>query len=100
MLVAGISGLTFSYYFSLGHPEFTSTLAGVFLLVVAAVAIRQLKTRPNGFTHDRLIAEQFESLNVENIIVSQTLGTTPHSPTEEFKPGGGDFGGGGSSNKW
>lgn len=100
LIAAAFSAFTFKYYFSLGYPEFVLTLAGLVLLAIAILAIRYLKTGRNGFTHQRLIASQFENLNVESLVVSQTLGTTPQQPAQEFKPGGGTFGGGGATEKW
>jgi uncharacterized membrane protein YgcG len=77
------------------------TLAGIILIATAIFAIRYLKTAKNGFTHERLIAKKFENLDAEMLVVSQTLGATPQQqPAQDFKPGGGEFGGGGTTEKW
>ena len=101
LIIAAFSAFTFKYYFSLGHPEWVLTIAGVVLFAIAALAIRYLKTERNGITHERLLVSQFESLNVESLVVSQTmLGATPQQPAQDFKGGGGGFGGGGATEKW
>jgi len=101
LITAAFSAFTFKYYFSLGHPEWVLTIAGVVLFAIAALAIRYLKTERNGITHERLLVSHFESLNVESILVSQTLGaTTPQQSGQDFKGGGGNFGGGGATEKW
>ncbi len=100
LLAAAFSAFTFRYYFSLGYPEVVLTLAGIILIAIAVFAIRYLKTARNGFTHERLLAKKFESLDAEMLVVSQTLGATPQQPAQDFKGGGGEFGGGGTTEKW
>jgi len=100
LLAGAFSAFTFRYYFSLGHPEVVLTLAGIILITVAIFVIRYLKTVRNGFTHERLLAKKFENLDAEMLVVSQTLGATPQQAAEGFKGGGGEFGGGGTTEKW
>ena len=97
LLVIAFSVFTFKYYFSLGHPEITLTIAGVVLLAISIALLNYLKIMRNGFTRENLIAEKWGNLNAEAFIISQTMGGNQATIKEEFKGGGGGFGGGGAS---
>jgi hypothetical protein len=97
LLAAAFSAFTFRYYFSLGHPEIVLTVAGILLITIAIAAIRYLKTAPKGFTSERLLTRKLENLDAEMLVVSQTLGSSPQQAEQGFKPGGGTFGGGGTT---
>jgi len=96
LAAAGFSVFTFKFYFSLGHPEITITVAGIILLAIAAVALNYLETPKEGITRQRLTAANLNFFTAEGILISQTMGTMaqPHQ-AELFK--GGSFGGGGAS---
>jgi len=96
LVVLAFSAFTFKYYFSLGHPEITLTLAGAVLIVVALALFRYLRTMRNGFTRENIIKEKWASANPEAFIISQTLGGNKMA-TEEVMGGGGVSTGGGSS---
>jgi hypothetical protein len=96
LATAGFSVFTFKFYFSLGHPEITITVAGIILLAIAVVSLNYLKTPKKGITRQRLTAVNLNFFTAEGILISQTMGTMaqPHQ-SELFK--GGNFGGGGAS---
>jgi hypothetical protein len=97
LIVLAFSAFTFKYYFSLGHPEITLTLAGIILIGVAIALMRYLKTPRNGFTRDNILSEKWGSLNAEAFLISQTMGGNQPTTTDSSRPGSGTFGGGGAS---
>jgi hypothetical protein len=101
LVAVAFSVFTFKYYFSLGHPEITLTLAGAILLTLALYLFRFLKTPRFGYTRETLLKEKWADANPEAFIISQTLGgnkVTMESPAD--LGGGGTTGGGGSSDGW
>ena len=101
LVALAFSVFTFKYYFSLGHPEITLTLAGAALLVIALYFFQYLRTPRQGFTRENLLKEKWADANPEAFIISQTLGGNKlpsDSPTD--LGGGGSFGGGGSSDSY
>jgi len=97
LIVLAFSVFTFKFYFSLGHPEITFTLAGIILLSVSITLLNYLKKQRNGFTRENILAEKWGNLNAEAFIISQTMGGNQITVKEQFKGGGGEFGGGGAS---
>jgi uncharacterized membrane protein YgcG len=97
LLVLAFSVFTFKYYFSLGHPEITFTLAGIILLAISILLLNYLKTPKHGFTRENMLTEKWGNMNAEAFIISQTMGGNQVTVKEEFKGGGGGFGGGGAS---
>ncbi len=97
LAVLAFSVFTFKYYFSLGHPEITLTLAGAVLIAIALLISGYLRAPRNGFTRDKVLSEKWAESNPEAFVISQTLGGNKIVPDESFHAGGGDFGGGGSS---
>ena len=104
-LLAGLilltaSAVTFKYYFSMGHPEITLTLAGIVMVVVAYVSIRYLKTDKFGITYkEEFDEDNFLKSNAEALVLMQSFATatSPSQPTiDNEKFGGGEFGGAGS----
>lgn len=91
---------TFKYYFSLGHPEITLTLAGAILLGITVALLRYLKTPKNGFTRESVLTEKWASANAEAFIISQTLGGNRIPESAANNGGGGSFGGGGASGEF
>jgi hypothetical protein len=89
------SVFTFKYYFSLGHPEITLTVAGLFLLLITAYLLIYLKSPKNGFTRENIFTEKWGSSALQAIVISQTLGG--NKVTTVPKQEGGSFGGGGAS---
>lgn len=100
LVVLAFSVFTFKYYFSLGHPEVTITLAGALLLGVTVALFRYLKTPKNGFTRESVLTEKWASANAEAFIISQTLGGNKIAESASSHGGGGSFGGGGASGEF
>jgi hypothetical protein len=101
LLALAFSVFTFKYYFSLGHPEITLTLAGAVLLTVALYFFRYLRVPHHGYTRENLLKEKWASANPEAFVISQTMGGNQVSA--EAGPdmgGGGKMGGGGSSDSF
>jgi hypothetical protein len=97
LIVIAFSVFTFKYYYSLGHPEITLTVAGLILLAISILLLNYLKTSKHGFTRENLLTEKWASMNAEAFIISQTMGGNQVTVKEEFKGGGGGFGGGGAT---
>lgn len=100
LLVLVFSVFTFKYYFSLGHTEITLTIAGALLITIAILLMRYLKTMRGGFTRENLLSHSWENMNVEAILISQTMGGNQSIKTGQETGGGGDSGGGGASSNF
>lgn len=98
LLVVAFSAFTFKYYFSLGHPEITLTIAGIILIGIAIGVMHHLKTPRYGFTRENLLSEKWGSMNVQAFMISQTMGGNQPGVDQSSMPGGGSFSGGGSTN--
>ena len=97
LLFVALSAITFKYYFSLGHPEISLTIAGILMLVIAYVSIRYLKTDKQGFTYKEEIDEDnFLKSNIEALAIVQSFSQQPDNATKTEEFGGGEFGGAGS----
>lgn len=94
------SVFTFKYYFSLGHPEITLTLAGAILLAVSIALMRWLKTPRSGFTRENLLSEKWGNANLSAFVVSQTMGAMVPKEVDATGFGGGESGGGGAETKF
>jgi hypothetical protein len=97
------AAFTFKYYFSLGHPEVSLTLAGIAMIAIAYISIKYLKTPQKGITFEKEIDEDnFFKTNIEAIIIAQSFSQQADSiqteSTTEF--GDGEFGGAGSGGKF
>lgn len=97
LLVLAFSVFTFKYYYSLGHMEITLTIAGALLITIAILLMRYLKTMRGGFTRENLLSHSWGNMNVEAILISQTMGGNQSINTDQATGGGGDSGGGGAS---
>jgi uncharacterized membrane protein YgcG len=96
LIVLAFSVFTFKFYFSLGHPEITFTLAGITLLITSIALLNYLKIMRGGFTRENILTEKWSNLNAEAFIISQTMGGNQVGAAST-KSGGGEFGGGGAS---
>jgi len=97
LIVIAFSAFTFKYYFSLGHPEITLTIAGLILLGVSISLLNYLKVTRYGITRENLLNEKWANANAEAFVISQTMGGNQISTTAGDQSGGGDSGGGGAS---
>lgn len=95
LLLVAAAVLTFKYYFSLGHPEITLTIAGIIMILAAYFSIRYLRSDKHGITFKEDPDEDnFLKTNAEALIIAQTFSQVKQPDTTNF--GGGDFGGAGS----
>lgn len=97
LIVLAFSVFTFKYYFSLGHPAITLSVAGLALLAISIALTNYLKIVRNGFTRENFHTEKWANMHAEAFIISQTMGGNQVTVKEQFKGGGGGFGGGGAS---
>jgi len=102
LIILAFSVFTFKYYFSLGYPEITLTIAGILMILAAIYILNYLKTIRNGFTREKLISEPWENSNLKAFIISQTMGgnVNENNSNNELEYGGGKFGGGGAGSEF
>lgn len=102
LLLIAVSVLTFKYYFSLGHPEVTLTIAGLTMMGVAYGSIKYLATDKHGITFkDDPNEDNFFKTNAEALLIAQNFSQPVVQNTSGgVQMGGGEFGGGGSGNKF
>lgn len=100
ILTTFASVITFKYYYSLGHPEITLTIAGAITAGLTIWILNYLKTPKNGFTREKLLSDKWDNLNAESVLISSTMGgnVAPEKTGTEF--GGGQFGGGGAGGEF
>jgi uncharacterized membrane protein YgcG len=100
LVVLAFSVFTFKYYYGFGHPEISLTVAGAVLTGIAVLLMNYLKVIRNGYTRENLLEEKWGSMNIQGILISQTMGGNQIATDDSFKGGGGEFSGGGSSGKF
>lgn len=97
LIAIAFSVFTFKYYFSLGHPAITLTLAGALITGVSLWLMQYLKVIRHGFTRENHLPEKWADMNIEAIIISQTMGGNQITEDNRDFGGGGEFGGGGAT---
>jgi hypothetical protein len=97
LIAIAFSVFTFKYYFSLGHPAITITLAGIILTGVSLWLMKYLKVIRHGFTRENHLPEKWADMNVEALVISQTMGGNQITEDQSSLGGGGDFDGGGAT---
>ncbi len=101
LLLIAVSAITFKYYFSLGHPEVSLTIAGIMMIVLAYASIKYLINDKNGITFkDDPNEDNFLKTNAEALVIAQSFGTHAQPIDTGVEMGGGQFGGGGSGDKF
>jgi len=102
LLTIALSVITFKYYFSLGMPVLTVTIAGAILVIVALILLNYLKQVRNGYTREKLLDNKWSSPDLMAVVASQTLGgnQSSGSASDELQFGGGKFGGAGAGGNW
>lgn len=96
LLVAAIV-FTIRQYYSVAAIETVMTFGGIVLIIVAYGSTRYLKTPKHGFVNVQSTStEENEKVNLESLLVAETLATS-YSSAEGVNFGGGNFGGGGAS---
>lgn len=92
--------LTILYYYPIVPVEVAMTIAGSILLILSYALIKFLKQPKFGFTYAELNKENnFEKLQIESLVIAETLGEQT-TPTETTRFGGGSFGGGGAGGEF
>jgi uncharacterized membrane protein YgcG len=101
LLALAFSVFTFKYYYGFGHPEISLTVAGIVLTGIALILMNYLKIMRNGYTRENLLTEKWGSANIQAMLISQTMGGNEVTTVDnDFKGGGGEFGGGGASGEY
>ncbi len=99
LLIAAMIFTVRHYYHLIPHEVFM-TITGFILLVVSYTLIKYLQQPKFGFTYADLDKEHaFEKLQIESLIIAETLGQQS-TPAETTKFGGGSFGGGGAGGEF
>lgn len=98
LVLIAASAVTFKYYFSLGHPEISLTIAGIILMLVAYFSIQYFKKTRHGITfEEETDANSFLRTNAEALIITEGMTQeVPQTPQNGFEFGGGQSGGAGS----
>jgi hypothetical protein len=99
LFVIAFSVFTFKFYFSLGHPEITLTIAGLMLIGISLLIFTYLRSIRYGYTRENLLSEKWGNVNVQAILFSQTLGGN-QMPASTQADAGGEFGGGGATGSY
>jgi len=96
------AALTFRNYYHLLPTDIMLTIVGAVLLGIAYGIMRFLKPPKHGFTYAEPEAEHMmDHLKIESLIVAESFSTPASAPADSgVKLGGGDFGGGGSSDSF
>lgn len=104
LVLIAIAALTFKYYFSTGHHEITLTASGALLIIICAALHKWLKEDKAGLTLKEDPSEEpFKYVDAESLIIVQSFGHGQGSGTTDTtgtELGGGNFGGGGSSDSF
>lgn len=102
LCILAISVITFKYYFSLGHPEITLSVAGIVMIGVAYFSIKALIADRFGLSFKQEPDENaFLKSQAEALLLAQTFGKTVEKQVDEgVSFGEGDFGGAGSGGKY
>lgn len=105
-VLAGIASiLTLKYFYHLGYLAEELTIAGLLLGGLAFGLLRWLHSgtdrRRGAFTAEPLLEPRLYGLDAEALAAIQPLAPTPKgSDSGGFRPGGGEFGGGGASGSY
>ncbi len=100
LFVFAFTAFTFKYYYSFAAPEVSLTIAGTIVFAIAMILMNYLKEIRNGFTRENLLSEKWAGTNIQAFVISQTLGGNQATSSANDTPGGGQFGGGGSSDSF
>lgn len=97
LILVAVAAFTFRNYYHILPTELVLVLAGIALIGIAWFTMKYLKSPRNGFTAAEIADRQIlDKIQVESLIVGETLSSQPIG-TDSHPMGGGNFGGGGSS---
>jgi hypothetical protein len=97
LVLLAFSAFTFKYYYSLGHTEITLLVSGTILVVLAITLMRYLKAIRGGFSGENIMSRQWQVMNVEALLISQTMGGNQMGNASPGETGGGGGSGGGGA---
>ena len=102
LLLIAAAVTTFRTYYHVLPLDITLTVGGAIVLIGAYAIMKYLKTPKHGFTYaEQDDSNMMDNLKVESLIVAETFAKAPVAPANDgVKFGGGDFGGGGSSDSF
>jgi len=100
LLTLVLAVITIKYYYSLGHPEVTITIAGLILLAISLLLIKYLKVSRKGYIRDQIFQSKWDNADLTAFIASQTLGGHQVNEQNHDIGQGGEFGGGGASGSY
>jgi hypothetical protein len=102
LLLVAAAVVTFRTYYHILPLDVALTIGGALILGIAYAIMKYLKTPKYGFTYaEPDYAHFMDHLKVESLIMAETFAKAPTAPTDDgVKFGGGDFGGGGSSDSF
>lgn len=98
LLLLAVSAFTVRYYYTIIPLEYMMFSGGSVLLMGAYVLTRYLKIPRSGYTSLPAIDADMDNMNVEGLIISETMAAA--QPVPETRFGGGNFGGGGASGEF
>lgn len=102
LVLIAAAAITFRTYYHILPVDITLAIVGAIVLGIAYTTMQYLKTSKHGFTYaEQDNSNMMDNLKVESLIVAETFAKVPVAPANDgVKFGGGDFGGGGSSDSF
>jgi hypothetical protein len=102
LILIAAAAITFRTYYHILPVDIALVVVGAAVLGIAYTIMQYLKTPKHGFTYaEQDGANMMDNLKVESLIVAETFAKAPAAPVNDgVKFGGGDFGGGGSSDNF
>jgi hypothetical protein len=98
ILLIAATVFTVRYYYSIAPLEEVMSVAGLFMILSAYMAIKFLKSPKFGLADTEPVPGiQHDGLQLEAIIVAETLPKNPAPGSDGFQFGGGSSGGGGAT---
>ncbi len=98
LLLLAVSVISVRYYYTIMPLDYMMLLGGGILLMGAYILTRYLKIPRRGFTSLPANDAEVDGMNVEGLIISETMSAA--QPVPETRFGGGSFGGGGASGEF
>lgn len=93
LLLVAAMVFTIRYYHTIMPLEYIMLLSGIALMIAAYAITKCLEHPKKGFT-SAIIGNAKDSMNLEGLLVAETMGA---APVTDDRFGGGSFGGGGAS---
>ncbi|UKJ06481.1 hypothetical protein [Solitalea lacus] len=101
LLFIGIAALTYRNYYYLMPIEIMLIMSGIVAIGTSYSIIKYLTPSKKGFTYADLNEKHImDKLNIESIVIAETLAPAPIQTESRPAFGGGDFGGGGAGEKF